>query len=1127
MSDRTSIQADPLASPSVPDRPAPGRRSARFAGGWRWFDVVLAVGVAALLLFPVLARVGADAQPIPPRAGPTLPQLSGGPSPQIRDLPEFVTLAPAQVVSVVSGGARAEAAEIHRLAVATFGARGAQRLERRLAGERVPGQVVPQSSLILVSLRGLPDVPASRAGTENDLAAMLIEAAAQSQETGRALDGSLRYVSDGPFALALLQGAERSGGCAPQVNHAFLLASAAPYAVPIVTQRAYRQAVAACPHDPTPLWALGQYQSQQGDHQLAAATFTALERRFPRAAAGWSGAGDDAMRQGYDLQDAVQPFTARQQFQRALALYRRAEALAPTPGNRAGVARALAALDQEHAAVAMQQRAVAGDPASADLQVRLLDYLQRADRFAAAAAVAQRLESVHGFASGPGLIPEPPPLPELNTSLGAEDAEQALSAGADTLAPVEVTLELPLPVTRSSTANDLSYLPVYLPMGGIGGPARWCPRWSRLVDLLLSGHPAEVLADLAGATLDLRPGGNDCVAFPPNDLDQQFGIVSPQQLAGVAALELGNVPLARAWGKRAPDAPDSVSYLQDLRQNLWRYAGDYGHAALAAAQWAAMDPSEYLPWMRQGEIAFLRSRYDESAGDFALAVNEVRYSADAGGDTEAAALLDQGTALAYAGRQAEAQPTLAIADATGIKSYVTNQNSDGAVYATYAEEAAGNALLDANRPAEAADRYAVAADSARRAGLYDSRPAGGGKVAPSVLENNFAVAELATGDPAQAASLAQQSIGDDRGDAIFWWTEADAQARLGHDPMAIADYRAALARDPTEFPAANNLGVLLLRQGRTGAAVDALRRSVGANPEYAIGWFNLAIALGRLGPLHVFAAQGSLARAVALDAKLASREPRPFLDSAVYLSHLDLSKPLPPKWTFARTQERAPVAAAGLSAILLVAFGLVRSLASRTGNGNPEKWLDWLSGLDRRVAPAALRAPAVAIVVTAVLLLWPLHSGPDQGWAFLAPFVVGIAVLIALVVRARQLAATRADVPMHHETWLPGVALGIVFAAIGLGWSPLPVARARGRAEIVHWAAPVALLLLALALLLLAVWLQVPVTRSLGAVALVMAASTLTPVKPLDGATLTEKRAGHVPGIVVLGTALLLLTGLL
>jgi hypothetical protein len=132
VSERTSIQAEPSAPSSVPDRPTPGRRSAPLAGGWRWFDLVLAAGLAALLLFPVLARVAADAQPIPPRAGPTLPRLSGGPSPQIRNLPEFVTLAPAQVASVVTGGPRAEAAEIHRLAVATFGARGARRLERKM-----------------------------------------------------------------------------------------------------------------------------------------------------------------------------------------------------------------------------------------------------------------------------------------------------------------------------------------------------------------------------------------------------------------------------------------------------------------------------------------------------------------------------------------------------------------------------------------------------------------------------------------------------------------------------------------------------------------------------------------------------------------------------------------------------------------------------------------------------------------------------------------------------------------------------------------------------------------------------------------------------------------------------------
>jgi hypothetical protein len=104
---------------------------------------------------------------------------------------------------------------------------------------------------------------------------------------------------------------------------------------------------------------------------------------------------------------------------------------------------------------------------------------------------------------------------------------------------------------------------------------------------------------------------------------------------------------------------------------------------------------------------------------------------------------------------------------------------------------------------------------------------------------------------------------------------------------------------------------------------------------------------------------------------------------------------------------------------------------------------------------------------------------------------------------------------------------GLVLAIIGLSWAPLPVVRARGKATRLHWAAPTAAGALALALLLLATWLDVPVARNLGAAALVMTASLQTPVKPLDGATVSATSAGPLPTIAVLGTAVLLLLGLL
>ena len=84
-----------------------------------------------------------------------------------------------------------------------------------------------------------------------------------------------------------------------------------------------------------------------------------------------------------------------------------------------------------------------------------------------------------------------------------------------------------------------------------------------------------------------------------------------------------------------------------------------------------------------------------------------------------------------------------------------------------------------------------------------------------------------------------------------------------------------------------------------------------------------------------------------------------------------------------------------------------------------------------------------------------------------------------------------------------------------------PAVGARGRAL------PIVGVAVGVAVLLLATWLDVPVARNLGAAALVMTASLLTPIKPLDGATVSTTSAGPLPSIAVLGTAVLLLLGLL
>ena len=282
--------------------------------GWRRVDILFGVGILAVLLFPVGARCGRIGCRSSPPAGVFLAPLGSYRSGAIRSLPEFVTLSPACVAAIIGGGPRAETGEINRPPCGRVGLRGARRIERR------PAPLSPVK---------LPAVAVSRWREESDLGALLIEVTAQSEVGNGPLNGSSTYGAGGRLALAVLNQAARGGGCAPRLNLAFLLAAEVPTQGPASVQRAFDQAVAACPDDPTALWALGEYQSVQVGTNVAAATFAAMERRFPRLGAAWSGAGDNALRRGYSLQASGEPFAARHQFARALALYRRAEALAP------------------------------------------------------------------------------------------------------------------------------------------------------------------------------------------------------------------------------------------------------------------------------------------------------------------------------------------------------------------------------------------------------------------------------------------------------------------------------------------------------------------------------------------------------------------------------------------------------------------------------------------------------------------------------------------------------------------------------------------------------------------------------------------------------------------------------
>src|SRR5262249_39720463 len=76
------------------------------------------------------------------------------------------------------------------------------------------------------------------------------------------------------------------------------------------------------------------------------------------------------------------------------------------------------------------------------------------------------------------------------------------------------------------------------------------------------------------------------------------------------------------------------------------------------------------------------------------------------------------------------------------------------------------------------------------------------------------------------------------------------------------------------------------------------------------------------GPARMLESQGAFARAFELDSALQDRQHTLTIDTNIYRTGLDLSKPLPARWSFAQLQAFSPAPATGLLAVLLLGFGL-------------------------------------------------------------------------------------------------------------------------------------------------------------------------------------------------------------
>ena len=163
-----------------------------------------------------------------------------------------------------------------------------------------------------------------------------------------------------------------------------------------------------------------------------------------------------------------------------------------------------------------------------------------------------------------------------------------------------------------------------------------------------------------------------------------------------------------------------------------------------------------------------------------------------------------------------------------------------------------------------------------------------------------------------------------------------------------------------------------------------------------------------------------------------------------------------------------------------------------------------------------------ATIATFLLAYLRRAAGPVE----IVTYAIGVLVLAAAAMAARAALARRRGIGITQNSWPPALALGLVTGAIGLPWAPLPVVRAEGRDDPpLHLAAPLTLAALSLLLFVESAWLHTPITQAWAVAALIMSASTLLPVGPLDGAHVGKAGIAAAAGVV--GGALLVGLGLI
>ena len=330
-----------------------------------------------------------------------------------------------------------------------------------------------------------------------------------------------------------------------------------------------------------------------------------------------------------------------------------------------------------------------------------------------------------------------------------------------------------------------------------------------------------------------------------------------------------------------------------------------------------------------------------------------------------------------------------------------------------------------------------------------------------------------------------------------------------------------LAEDPTSYVSANNLAVMLADEGRTREAVQVLESALAVKPDYAIGWHNLGELRGKAWSLTALReSQGALARSAELDHGLRGMNDGLIVDTKVYRSNLDVSRPLSPDWSYATS---AGDRSHGL-AITLILLLILRALwalgLDRIGGSVAERFARYREGKSRRHLLWARHPARWALGLSVLVLAWPAFRTVGGGPAELLSLAAVVTLVLMPLTLRRLLVSSPPD--KLHFSWPPAMVVSAVTAPLGMTFVPFPSlgeATTGTGQRVVRWVAPTSVGVLAGVSLVAAAATSVPLARVVALASLALVASMLTPVPPFDGANLRGRIAnGAINGALAVAT---------